>query len=144
MATSLLNNLIPGRSRGERYVYFSMTTEEMEDRWAEKATMNQQKGISLKDTIRQAELAFEKAQLAINSKHYRPIHSVESELSKVQDSLDQVSKHFEDYVESELKIIPDKNYARIDRLRAKVERMQSQSDEHETYDPNQKEECYEG
>ncbi|MBO6522554.1 MAG: hypothetical protein JJ971_01895 [Balneolaceae bacterium] len=144
MATSLFNNWIPGHKRGERYVYFNLTTEEMEDRWAEKARTNQQKGISVKETLRQAELTFDEAQLAINSKHYRPIHTIETELSKVQDSLDQVSEHFEDYIESELKIIPDKTYARIDRLHAKVARMQSQSDEHETYDPNSKGEHHEG
>lgn len=142
---TLMKNLLKGKKRSnEKYTHFDVTTAELEEEWAEKARANQQKDISLEDTLRQAELMFDEAQLAINSKHYRPIHSIETKLSKVQDSLDQVSEHFEDYVESELKIIPDKTYANIDKLHAKAARMQSQADEHETYDPNSKGEHHEG
>lgn len=129
---TLLENLLRGeRHSTDRYIYYDHTIEEQMKEWTEKALANKEKGIPRKTTIKEAMLTLDEAEITIGAKHSAPIQDTKMELEKVRGKMAEVKESCAHYVESEKKTIPDREYERIDKLEAKLKRMESQAQEHE-------------
>jgi len=129
---TLLENLLRGeRHSTDRYIYYDHTIEDQMKEWTQKACTNKEKGIPLKTTIKEAMLTLDEAEITIGAKHSAPIQHTKMELEKVRGEIAEVKESCSHYVESEKKTIPDREYEHIDKLEAKLKRMESQAQEHE-------------
>ena len=128
----LLKYLLRGEKHAsDRYVYHDLTIEEQMKEWFGRARSNKEMGISIKTTKQQARLTFKEAEMTIEAIHDFPIKQTKMELDKVVKELTDVKERYAEYVESEKKAIPDKEFENIDKLHAKLGYLQSQSEEQE-------------
>ncbi len=121
------------KSKEYRYVHFHLNNLKVERKWFRISRRNKREGIPKEETYSQAELTFADPELAIYSKYFEPIYTLESELAEIEKKLAHISKHFDEYVQSELKITDEATYEKIDLLKAELKDLESQANEIENF-----------
>ncbi|MER3328265.1 MAG: hypothetical protein RIF34_01715 [Candidatus Kapaibacterium sp.] len=135
--TKFFETLMKMKNKYIKTPFIDMSIEDHEKHWFGQANRNISLGISLKDSMRIANLTYDEVTLGIGAKHHPEIHFTKSELTLIRGKIAEIKTKYPDFVESEKKTISDRRFEEIDKLEAKLRRLESQSQEQEQINSQQ-------
>ncbi|MEM9299153.1 MAG: hypothetical protein AAGA64_12295 [Bacteroidota bacterium] len=109
------------------------TSDEMMERWVRKAIKWKKKGIPLEFTSQQAIMEFDMYRLGVRSEYHQKLEANELQRKEDQEQIQDIKDGYQHFVDAEKLTVQDQVFAKIDKLKARLNTLKSKYNEQRKY-----------
>lgn len=109
------------------------TSDEMMERWVKKAIKWKKEGIPFEFTSEQAVMEFDMYRLGVRSEYHQKIDENELQRKEDQEQIQDIKDRYQHFVDAEKLTVQDQVFAKIDKLKARLNTLKSRYTEQHKY-----------